>query len=290
MAKPVGRQRATLSIIIPTLNEENHVGGLLECLAGQSYRNWEAVIVDGDSRDKTANIVRQFAKSHKNVKLVVEKKHSVGRARNVGAKHASGEYLLFLDADTLFKKNFLSRCMSEFDERFLDIATVCFEPLSKRVLHKLYIDGENTLVKIGQYIAPAAQGVCIFVTKRLFSRVGGFDRTIWLGEDVNFVERASKLGKFRVMKSAKIKVSMRRLDKEGIRKLLAKYLLCNIYRAFIGEVRTDIFNYQFGDYNHKKKEKELQRILQKLNRKFIGRHMKTVVSLIKKLNAPVKKI
>ena len=62
-----------LSIIIPTLNEENHVGGLLECLAGQSYRNWEAVIVDGDSRDKTANIVRQFAKSHKNVKLVVER-------------------------------------------------------------------------------------------------------------------------------------------------------------------------------------------------------------------------
>ena len=72
-----------ISIVIPTLNEEKHIRKLLKTLRRQTYKDFEIIIIDGDSKDDTKKIIKKFAKLHPRVKLIIEKKKSVGRARNL---------------------------------------------------------------------------------------------------------------------------------------------------------------------------------------------------------------
>ncbi|MCX6775112.1 MAG: glycosyltransferase [DPANN group archaeon] len=240
-----------VSIIIPTLNEEKHIKALLKTLRRQTYKDFEIIIIDGDSKDNTKKIVRKFAKLHTRVKLIIEKKKSVGRARNLGANQAKGKYLLFLDADTLLSRHFLGKSIAELEKKKLDIATADFRPLCKDSSHKIYFGMQNKIIWLSQFIRPAAQGAFILVKRSLFERIRGFDDRIKLAEDVNFVERATEFGKFGVLNEVRVSISSRRLKQEGVLGLVMKYLLCHFHREFIGEVKTDILKYKFGQ--HKKK-------------------------------------
>lgn len=242
-----------VSIIIPTLNEEKHIRRLLKTLRRQTYKDFEMIIIDGNSKDNTRKIIRKFAKLHPRVKLIVEKKKSVGRARNLGANQAKGKYLLFLDADTLLSQHFLGKSIVEFEEKKLDIATADFKPLCKDSSHKIYFSMQNMIVWLSQFIRPVAQGAFILVKKSLFDKIKGFDEKIKLAEDVNFVERATEFGKFGVLNTVRVSISSRRLKQEGVLGMVMKYLLCHFHREFIGEVKTDILKYKFGHYKKKKK-------------------------------------
>jgi len=61
-----------VSIIIPTLNEEKHIRRLLKTLRRQTCKDFEMIIIDGNSKDNTRKIIRKFAKLHPRVKLIVE--------------------------------------------------------------------------------------------------------------------------------------------------------------------------------------------------------------------------
>ena len=89
-----------ISIIIPTLNEEKFLPKLLNSIKEQNYKNYEIIVSDANSKDKTIEIAKRF-----NVKIVQGGKPAVGR--NNGAKFSVGDYLLFLDADVILPKNFL---------------------------------------------------------------------------------------------------------------------------------------------------------------------------------------
>ena len=90
----------SLSIIIPTLNEENYVGKLLDCLCRQTYKDFEVIVVDGNSRDKTISVVEKFRKKL-NLRLI-KSERGVSLQRNVGAKHSKYDRLVFFDADITF--------------------------------------------------------------------------------------------------------------------------------------------------------------------------------------------
>lgn len=91
-----------LSVIIPAYNEQNYIGDCLKSLLSQSYANFEIIVVDDGSTDKTLDIVKKlqastFSQNHK----------GPGSARNLGASNAKGEILIFVDADMTFEKDFL---------------------------------------------------------------------------------------------------------------------------------------------------------------------------------------
>ncbi len=94
-----------LSIIIPTYNEEKDILDCLNSLASQSYKNFEIIIVDDGSTDKTLEIVKNFPK--KKVRILKQKHCGPGLARNLGAEKSKGEILIFIDADMTFEKNYL---------------------------------------------------------------------------------------------------------------------------------------------------------------------------------------
>jgi len=98
-----------LSVIIPVYNEEKVIVDCLESLGNQTYENFEIIIVDDGSTDKTLQITRNIKKLVPQVKVFRQKHKGAGAARNLGASRAKGEILVFVDADMTFDKDFLKK-------------------------------------------------------------------------------------------------------------------------------------------------------------------------------------
>lgn len=229
-----------LSIIIPTLNEEKYLPKLLESIKKQSFKNYEIIVADFNSKDKT----RKIAKGCK-CKLVNGGKPSV--ARNNGAKIAKGELLLFLDADIILPSNFLIPCISEFKKRGLDVATCLFKLKDEKIMNNVLLFFGNIVLYSSQRFDPRATGAFLLCKTTLFNRVKGFNKKLKQAEDHDFVKRCIKIGKFGVLKKG-LFLSMRRFEKEGRFKVLKKYAKSELYRKIKGNVDKDIFEYEYGKF------------------------------------------
>ncbi len=233
-----------LSIVIPTFNEEEYLPFLLRSIQGQTYKDYEIIVADANSSDKTREIAAEFGAR------VVEG-GKVGVGRNAGAAAAKGENLLFLDADVVLPDPwFLQMTIAEFEKRGVGAATCKVHPLSDKKIDKVFHEVFNYFMHVTQETIPHAPGFCIFSKKFVHEKIGGFDPAITLAEDHDYVNRAGKVAKFGVLKTYKIPVSVRRFDRDGRLNIMIKYLLCELHLRTRGKVTTDIFKYTFG---HEKK-------------------------------------
>lgn len=96
------------SVIIAVYNREELIKRALNSLFNQSFKNWEAIIVDDCSTDNTINTVKPFLKDERFKLLKMDKNSGVAKARNRGIRSATGEYITFLDSDDEYKENHLS--------------------------------------------------------------------------------------------------------------------------------------------------------------------------------------
>jgi len=97
------------SVIIPVYNEEKTIRECLKSLTKQTYKNFEIIVVDDGSTDKTPKILQELKIKHLRLKILHGKHSGAGAARNLGAKEATGKILVFVDADMTFDKNFLKK-------------------------------------------------------------------------------------------------------------------------------------------------------------------------------------
>lgn len=95
-----------ISVIIPTYNEEKDIKDCLQSLLRQKKIDFEIIIIDDGSTDKTLSIINRYQKTNK-IRLFTQKHQGPGAARNLGAKCANGEILVFIDSDMTFAENFL---------------------------------------------------------------------------------------------------------------------------------------------------------------------------------------
>ena len=228
-----------LSIVIPTLNEEKYLPQLLKSIEKQNFKDYEIIVADAHSKDKTVKIAKSFG-----CKIVRGGLPSKGR--NEGAKIAKGDLILFLDADVILPKNALLKIIKEFEERDLDVASFLFSCQEKfhDLSFKIFY---NLASQISEKILPQAMSV-ILVKRKLHKKIGGFDEKIKIGEDLDYVQRGAKIGKFGVIKSVKIFISPRRFKQDGWFKTWLKYFLVQLHMLFFGPVKSDIFKYRFGHY------------------------------------------
>lgn len=238
-----------LSIIIPTLNEEKHLKKLLQSIKRQDFDNYEIIIADNNSKDKTLEIAKKY-------KCKIVKGGSPAEGRNNAAKVAKGERLLFLDADVILPEKVFGKILKEFKKKKLKIATFFLAPIEKEKKKKLssffFTFFYNIPIFLLEKILPhAAMG--ILIEKKLFNKLDGYDEEITLAEDHDLARRAGKLGKYGILKSTKLYVSDRRFEKEGWFKTYSKYLLCEGHMIFIGPVKKDIFKYGFDHLKNKNK-------------------------------------
>jgi len=231
-----------LSIIIPTLNEEKYLSGLLKSLRSQDFKDYEIIVADAGSKDKSSEIAQKFGAK-------VIKGGLPAKARNRGAKIAKGELFLFLDADTMFVPGTLGSFLQEFEKRKLDIATCWLQPFGKNKILGLGYDlfYNFPIFLLAQWLC-AASGF-ILIKKELHQKVSGFDESIKLFEDTLYCQKAAKFGKFGVLKSNKLYFSQRRYQENGWLKTFLKIILALAYTIFFGPIKSDVFKYRFGHKN-----------------------------------------
>jgi glycosyltransferase involved in cell wall biosynthesis len=105
-----------LSIIVPARNEEKHIEAALQSLLNQDYRKMEILVVDDRSSDGTAVILDRMAQVHNRLRVFHIEELPEGwlgknHALHYGARHASGEFLLFADADVVMHPSTVSRAI-----------------------------------------------------------------------------------------------------------------------------------------------------------------------------------
>ena len=242
-----------ISIIIPTYNEEEYLPKLLESIKKQNYTDYEIIVADANSTDRTREIAEEYG-------CIIVDGGMPGVGRNRGAEVAKEEYLLFLDSDLTLTDDFLRAMLYEFKMEKLDIAIGQMEPLSKKKEVKIVHDFANNFMIASEKIKPHGAGCYGIITKKeLHEKYGGFDESLSYGEDTDYIERIGKYEKFRVLRKAKVGVSTRRLEEKGLRTLAKQYGISTV-RDYMG-IRTDAEDLKYG-FEHEKKKPEKKHILE----------------------------
>lgn len=239
----MSNNKLPISVVIPTYNEERYLPLLLESIANQTKLPSQIIVADAFSADKT----RQIAKSYG---ARVVDGGSPARGRNKGAKVATQQYIFFLDADVILPKDFFGQIYREIRERKLDVGS-CLGLLTPHGLQDRIITvAMNNLLRSTEKILPHSGPSNIFIKRSLHKKIKGFDESLFITEDHDYVERASKLGKHGYIKSVKVYFSNRRLEAEGRTRLIVKYVYSTLYRILFGPIRKEIYKYEF-DKHHK---------------------------------------
>jgi glycosyltransferase involved in cell wall biosynthesis len=231
----------TLTVVVPALNEAERLPLLFDALDRQTCRPDQVVIADAGSTDDTARIATE-----RGALVVPGGKPAAGR--NAGARAASSELILFLDADDEVDDDFIASALEEFSDRGLAVATSFVEPIERDPRNIFATEVVNLYLDVMQYVAPHAPGFCILVERSVHEAIGGFDETVVLAEDHDYVQRAAERGRFRVLQTASVATSMRRIEKEGLVRLAFKYLYCELYVVTGRPIREVPFDYEFADF------------------------------------------
>lgn len=238
-----------ISVVIPTLNEEHYLGKLLDSLAKQSFKDFEVMVVDGKSEDKTQKVASSFANRFKSFTLLVARKRNVAHQRNLGAEKSSGESLLFLDADAVLPRDFIARLFKKAEG--YDCVVCLSKPWQPSTTQKLFYVFVDFTLLASQYFWPIAPGTNIFVKKKVFKKLSGFDERIDVGEDIDFIQRAKRSGfKYRVFTHPFILVSTRRLEYEGTLRYFLKLVHGLFHLIVKGPIRDRrAIGYELGMYD-----------------------------------------
>lgn len=114
-----------VTIIMPAYNSEAYIVESMKSVLTQTYDNFELIIINDGSTDRTEEIVRSFM-SDKRIRLISQENQGVSVARNTGLKNAQGEYISFLDSDDLYYPTFLQTLVALMEEKRADFVFADF--------------------------------------------------------------------------------------------------------------------------------------------------------------------
>jgi len=236
------------SVIVPAFNEEKRIRPCLESIkAQQTSHTYELIVSDSNSTDLTAAIAREYTD-----KVVVCEERSTARARNEGAKLATGDILVFIDSDTTVTPGYLDFIYDAFaDQRLLAASTAFkFTNRSPRLMAAEYVTNiyfiARSLVR-----GTTLPGFNVCIRRGTFDKVGGF-RLCHL-EDLDMSIKLRRIGRTKYLARRKVITSSRRIERDGLIATLKYYMdlfeLTQHKRLFF-----DIFkrgSRKYNDYIHR---------------------------------------
>lgn len=117
-------EKINISIVIATYNAENYIKKALSSVLAQKYLNWECLIVDGASKDKTISIIEEFEKRDSRIRHISEKDKGIYDAFNKGWKNAVGEWVYYLGSDDALTYEGIYEQMKVVDEASSKIGVI----------------------------------------------------------------------------------------------------------------------------------------------------------------------
>ncbi|MER8863095.1 glycosyltransferase, partial [Mesorhizobium sp. M0751] len=191
-----------VSIVVPARNAEATLAQALDCLLGQDFANWEAIVVDDGSTDGTPAVIASYVEQDARFRTVSSCANSAAGARNKGISEARGRWLMFLDADDWVDASFLAKMLAVLGASPDSVAAYCG---SRRVMP----DGALTPPSIAPEVAIqpfetfarrcAIRTHALLIDRATITELGGFDVSLRTCEDWDLWQRVARLGKRWVM-------------------------------------------------------------------------------------------
>jgi len=181
-----------ISVIIPAFNEERLLGATLtqvkSAMTAFTLRDWgiELIVCDNNSTDRTAEIARAAGAT-----VVFEPVNQIARARNAGAAAATGDWLIFVDADSQPSAELFSDVAEQIQSgRYLaGGSTVRMD--EKHLLAEFFTWLWNCSSRTGRWLA----GSFIFVEAAAFRNIGGFSDKLFAAEELELSQRLKRLAR-----------------------------------------------------------------------------------------------
>jgi len=195
-----------VSIIIPCRNEEKFIGRCLDSIINQDYpqENFEILVIDGNSEDKTKEIVKDLSQKYPFIKLLDNPKRFTPFGLNIGIKNSKGEIIIRMDAHATCQRDYISKCVNYLEEYKVDNVGGKMETLP----------GDNTLTAKAITLSlssPFGVGNAYFrigskeprevdtvfggcYRKEIFKKIGYFNENLPRGQDMEFNLRLRKSG------------------------------------------------------------------------------------------------
>lgn len=187
-------QHALVSVIIPCYNAEKTLQQTVASVQQQVYQNWEIIIINDGSTDRSGELANKLAKQH-NIRVIHTKNQGVSKARNSAVEIAHGKYLAFLDADDLWHPGKLSKQLHAF--QLNNQLGVCFSKVrfissSGQTLNQYSSVPAKALSAFGllyeNHLCTSSNIMC---RKQVFIEIGGFDTTMSYAEDQEWLLRVA---------------------------------------------------------------------------------------------------
>lgn len=223
------------SFIIPTLNEEKLLPDLLKMLNDQQLRekyNYEIIVSDGGSEDNTIEIANHY--SDMVITAENHQKQNIAIGRNVGAKKASGDILIFYNGDILPEN--LNKVFETIETEFINskfsAMTCCVKvfPDEEKLIDVVFQTFYNYYFHFLNIIGMGmGRGECHIIRKNIFKEFDGYNENLAAGEDFDLFRRIRKKYKILFARNLVVFESPRRYRKYGHFKILFTWLINSIY-------------------------------------------------------------
>jgi cellulose synthase/poly-beta-1,6-N-acetylglucosamine synthase-like glycosyltransferase len=225
-----------VSVVVPAFNEESVISDTLNALLAQDYPDFEIIVVNNASTDKTAEVVSKFESKSKTIRLVHETKKGLLHARERGRKEAKGDIVANSDADCLPDKDWLSKATVYFGDKSKNVVAVSgpynyydahpmfrvASQLLQNYVYRVFATGlQLPFIKSGAVLI----GGNNLIRADVLNKMGGYNTSlVFYGEDTDTAKRVAKYGYIVFTPKVKMKTSARRFKDEGHLKMIAKYL------------------------------------------------------------------
>lgn len=245
------KQEPLVSVITPLYNSEKFIEETIKSVLDQTYTNWEMIIIDDCSEDRSVEIVEKYQQKENRIKLLKNKENlGVAESRNEGIKYAKGKYIAFLDSDDLWKKDKLKKQIFFMEENKYNFSYTKFEKIDEKGRRLNIYSKVLTRIQYKDLLYENIIGCLTVIYNKkklgnLFMKkmLVGEDYTLWL--DILKKEKYSyglseNLAEYRVRKKS--------LSKNRIKTIKNLYIM---YRKYNGQTCINSFKFILSNIYYK---------------------------------------
>lgn len=239
------------SVIIPALNEEKYIGKILSNLKKQTFKDFELILSDAYSADKTVVKVEMFKKYYP-IKIVKSTVKNLSHQRNLGAKEANGEYFFFIDADNSIPEDFLEKTQKFISKNTPDAIIPKVIPEKNTFFDQVSYPISRLLVNLFLFTPrPFSTGGNLVISNKSFKKTKGFDEKVFVGEDHDIIRQLKEARQnIKLMTTTYVIFSTRRFEQEGYSTYI-KYGYAFLYQVLFRKVDKKIYKYDMGGDNYR---------------------------------------
>lgn len=189
----MANERKKVSIVLPVYNGANHIANSINSIINQTYRNWELIIVNDCSTDKTLQICNEFTHNDNRIKLFSNEKNlKLPNSLNIGFEVATGDYYTWTSDDNMYKPNAIEtlvHAMEQYPDAVMVYADYTSIDADGEILYEVKLQEPQYIVTGNVF------GACFLYKAEIAKRVGKYDANLFLAEDYDYWMRIYRFGR-----------------------------------------------------------------------------------------------